>query len=356
MRLQATGYSIRGQGSGTRGQGLGTGDQKSHRVTASPRHRVTFLPGSRWTVAGSRSAFTLIEVLVAIVIIAVLIALLLPAIGRVRQTARVTQVRTEISALERGIADFKATFGIEPPSSITLYEKGDDNDAMTTDDWGADNRSRALIRRIWPDFNFTLDRDWDNDHAMDGGYQTETHTLTSGECLTFFLGGMTTATVDDPMTNLKKNAYYVGFSKNPSDPFAQGGTRVGPFFEFGLVADGSGNATERFKDLDGDGVVEFCDSIVGQQRPYLYFSSYDGQGYDTTEIPSGTLTDIYRQGPPPNPPAWKAQSFQIISPGFDGEYGQGGLFNPDTATNDLVGNRSAERDNMTNFHSGMLSP
>jgi hypothetical protein len=55
--------------------------------------------------------------------------------------------------------------------------------------------------------------------------------------------------------------------------------------------------------------------------------------------------------------AWNPQSFQIISPGSDNEYGTGGVFNADTASNDLVGAaRETERDNITNFHSGRLAP
>ncbi len=47
----------------------------------------------------------------------------------------------------------------------------------------------------------------------------------------------------------------------------------------------------------------YKDTLPGQSQPYLYLSSYDGQGYDVTnELPASpplepTFTDVYRQGP-----------------------------------------------------------
>jgi hypothetical protein len=57
---------------------------------------------------------------------------------------------------------------------------------------------------------------------------------------------------------------------------------------------------------------------------------------------------IYTQGAAG--PAWKEQSFQLISPGFDREFGTGGGY---TADNGLVNRsaRSSETDNITNFSS-----
>jgi hypothetical protein len=74
------------------------------------------------------------------------------------------------------------------------------------------------------------------------------------------------------------------------------------------------------------------------------------------ELPAGTLADIYRQGATPTSSPWKDKSYQIVSPGADMAYGLGGNFNPDTSQSDLAGARNAERDNITNFHSGPLSP
>ncbi len=63
--------------------------------------------------------------------------------------------------------------------------------------------------------------------------------------------------------------------------------------------------------------------------------------------------------------AQKPQSFQIISPGYDGEYGSGGVFNPQLANSGLVGYDAngntlnpdtRQFDNLTNFNGGRLKP
>lgn len=317
-----------------------------------------------------RAAFTLIELLVTIVIIGLLMALLIPAISSVRQTAQVGQVRTEISALTTAMEDFKATFGIYPPSSLTIYEAADDGNPEPPDDpaadWGDNPESRALIRRLWPQFDFDSDRNLNGDAD-----NTDIFTFNGSECLVFFLGGIFV------------NGAPTGFSANPADPFSTGGNnRIGPFHEF---------AVNRFVDVDTDELFEYVDTLPGQTAPYLYFSSYNGTGYralgtdgqpgvagtdddgangiddpgeigwptsDDETLP-GAMAEVYLQTAAGAP--WNPKTFQLISAGFDGSdvanpYGAGGLYNPDTADGDLSGSRNVERDNITNFESGMLAP
>ncbi len=125
----------------------------------------------------------------------------------------------------------------------------------------------------------------------------------------------------------------------------------------------------------------YLDTLSGQTQPYLYLSSYGGQGYNVSELvgspalstnaPGQTFVDIYRQGSvsywsstspslvantaTPSP-AWNANSYQIISPGGDQQYGVGGEYETATANTLLVGSRAYERDNITNFSPGTLAP
>lgn len=326
--------------------------------------------GTRTQTANNRRhGFTLIEIMVVIVILAILIGLLMPALSGARTRVRQAQVRAEISQLENGIGNFKNRFGIEPPSLITLYEDPTQNNGWASNSPStAAIESLALLRQLWPNFNQRLVRDLDGDGATNRFF-----TITQGECLVFFLGGMPTSET----VNGVKRFSVTGFSKNPVDPFAAGGTREGPFFEF---------KNDRFTDLAGSviGFPEYKDPLPSQQNPYRYFSSYDGNGY--REPMQNVVSEYggagsvpwlaYRQGSTVNSSPFKSKSFQIISPGQDGKYGPGGPYVAGAADplpawdsssistwSNAAGSRSftnadrdAERDNITNFSNGLLVP
>ena len=293
-----------------------------------------------------RRAFTLIELLMVILIISILITLITVAVTSAMKNARIAEVKAEIASLEGALADFRASFGKFPPSQITLYEAGIAwNDPALAP---ANVRAKALIRSYWPQFDFTLDRDIDQDGTL-----AEVHTLAGPECLVFFLGGARQP--DDPTSPtplVSTNNAYIGFSKNPADPFNPLGTnRHGPFFEFQV---------DRLTDLPtpANGFREYLDPLPGQTFPYIYLSSYDGTGYRTLEATAaGLATDFYRQGSAGGP-GWKNKSFQIISPGEGGSgavnaaeaYGNGGVYNPDNTG----GLSAGDSDNITNFQGGTL--
>lgn len=288
----------------------------------------------RVLLTSSRRGFTLVELMVVIVIIALLVGLIMPAIFGAMTTARNAEVRTEISQLEAGISSFKTEFGVEPPSNITLY--------VDQAGWDSDPRSKAIIRRIWPQFNFA---------GTGGGGWTAPTTLNGAECLVFFLGGVRSGT----------NGALTGFSKNPSLPFGTGGPRVGPFFEFDI---------SRLVDVDSNQAPEYKDTLPSQTSPYFYFSSYDGRGYRLAEVGAPALplrhyvmNDNSTAADLTDDPPFNPNSYQIVSPGADGTFGNasaavtaidyaGGIYDPDDES--TVG--EAERDNITNFTGGRLVP
>jgi prepilin-type N-terminal cleavage/methylation domain-containing protein len=341
-----------------------------------------------------RGAFTLVELMIVIVIIGALMALTAPALMRAFGAARDTQVRTEISQLETAINAFKTTYGVEPPSRIVLCQLAVDWDPVNTNFRLAGDtspfkasrdeisRSRAIIRRIWPQFDFSLARDLNGPTDA----STDPIVLNAAQCLTAFLGGV------------RENNGFVGFAKNPVNPFATGGAREGPFFEF---------RGERVVVPSYGGFPVYLDPLPGQTRPYLYFSSYEGRGYrplgtderpgrrgddddgvsgaDYLDSPTNTIFDPKEVGalntddesPPGGPSSvylsavstpHKQQSFQIISPGNDTKYGAGGLFEGNKQKASLATRRPApaagidgdlvqgvaEYDNITNIHGGRL--
>ncbi len=162
-------------------------------------------------------------------------------------------------------------------------------------------------------------------------------TLDGAECLVFFLGGMrNTATTP---------AMFLGFSSNPALPFLQNAastSRVRPFFPFQL---------NRLTDTDGDGFSEYLDPLPAQQNPYLYLMGYTPATYKplysgsySNSDPTSRLTSIYTQSATK---AWNPNTYQVISPGQDGNYGSGGLYSPNGSSLS-----EADNDNITNFNTG----
>ena len=288
------------------------------------------------------TGFTLIELLVVISIIAILSALLLGGIQAARLAVANAKAGNELNSISTALAQFHSEFGQYPPSSITLYANATGDPSWQTDTQaktGPDQldgpqrliRSRALIRKLWPDFDFTKNRPQPAPMIH----------LDGRECLVFFLGGM------------MQGGAPIGFSKNPSDPFnVTGSNRVGPFHEFvanrfvDTDVDASGNSAP-------DSVMEYLDTYSGQAVPILYVSSYDGRGYRSVEVqkvPTLFLSNgVYRQGSATGS-AWKSKTYQLISPGQDTIYGTGGWYDPDGNG----GISDDDKDNVTNFTSGKL--
>lgn len=269
-----------------------------------------------------RRGFTLIELLVAVVIISVLIALIAPAIIGAQRAAKEAAVRNEISDLAKALTAFKATFGHEPPSSISLYH--------TQAGWTGDPASMAKIRQIWPEYDFTQ-----NDLGI-----TRPVNLNGAECLAFFLGGVPSAVASPQIPTP------TGFAKSNSRPFQAGtASRHGPFIEFNR------SRTIRTTNPANTGdtnLIMYVDGVSGASgvaKPFLYFSSYEGGGYVSTELTGSGIANIYLQAT--GGPAWNTQSFQIISAGMDGDYGSGGVYDTSAANNGLA--NTADYDNITNI-------
>jgi len=285
-----------------------------------------------------RRGFTLLEILVAVSILAILVGILVPAIQQARRAARLAQIRTDIRALEAGLAEFRATHNWDPPSKITLCE-----DASQ---WSSYPESVAAIRQIWNNFDF----DYTTNPTGDGagfcdinrnGVANETLTLTGAECLVFFLGGL-----PDPGTTQPN-----GFSKNSRVPFAPGGAREAPFFPFTNLVPGA------------NGFAVYLGPVPSAlNTPIISCSSGGGAGYlDEKPLPDGPNGDlaigsvddldcVYLD--PNGAVPFKRDTYQIIHPGFDGFFGNGGILDPsDTST--LA---EGDYDNVTNFSEGMLVP
>jgi prepilin-type N-terminal cleavage/methylation domain-containing protein len=369
------------------------------------------------------SGFTLVELLAVIVILSLLVALLLPAIGSAIKSAKAAAVSAEINTLAQSLADFRSKYGDYPPSRIILVENGDyssTNLNYAGQSFASPNsqdlytgqlaqRSMSYLRKFFPRiqlsssgpvFTSPYTQGW---YDFNGNSATTTvpdgpKLLTGDECLVFFLGGLPTVSTSGGVTTWGMT----GFSKNPANPFLptslSPANRVNPMFEF---------RSDQIVDIDGDGYPSYLDSLK-TNRPYIYFSSYGGSGYDPNDAnydtgspaiesdAAGVTSPItlkfqvnfptslsvgtknYEVSPPPNPYSnsptatgtspviWQnPQSFQIISAGADGQYGIGGIYTPSSdealpvdSTNTTPSTdatlRQREKDNLTSFATGKL--
>jgi hypothetical protein len=153
-------------------------------------------------------------------------------------------------------------------------------------------------------------------------------TLTSSECLLFFLGGM---------RDLATGTTLTGFSANREKPFARGGdNRTGPQFTFD---------SGRFIDLDGDGMPEYRDLATDGDVATVFASSNNGQGYNTA---NGSVIHFQQSD---GSTAWNENSFQLISPGEDGKFGFDVAPNPFVAQTWSPGSTvtGEQADNISNF-------
>ncbi|MCA9032256.1 MAG: type II secretion system protein [Planctomycetaceae bacterium] len=342
-------------------------------------------------ISQRRGAFTLVELMIVIVIIAILMSFLLVGVNGALKSARRVTCTVEISNLDNAVNEFQREYGVAPPSFIILYETGEGTGGMPPDpSWGVDTStpfavasgnvdqyrrlSRSAIRSIWPQYNFVQDVDINGD-----GDTTDVFILNGAECLAFFLGGVDdrgATTTNDHGVNWQPT----GFAANPQTPFAPStvvSNRRGPFME---NLDGN-----RFVDSDGDGFPEYLDALPDQTQPLQYFSSYDGTGYrprgidgvagnsdDESSVATFVSHYIKANGagsgadPAPTSPStsWNPKSFQIISAGFDFEFGSGGIYQEDgsfpsagseTYASSVVRDTAHESDNITNFKGGELN-
>lgn len=268
---------------------------------------------TRWkqTRRQPRDGFTLVELLMVIALIAILMALIVPAVQRAASVARVAKVGVEIKSLESAIAEFRNIYGMDPPSFIQIAEQ--------ESDWTA--RSRSLIGRMWPRFDFS-------DQDRNGNGNNDVLVLEGPQCLVFFLGGV--------LSGSAPNYALTGFSKNAENPFTPpvgpSAARQGPFFEFRMERV---NVTPQ-----GDFfVATYRDSLPSQSAPYMYVTS------DRYASQPG----VYKQNATT---FYKPTTFQIISPGSDGQYGTGGIYTPEESATDSIGEE--DRNNITNFSDGTL--
>ena len=325
----------------------------------------------------ARSGFTLVEMLTVIVIISILASLITAAaIAAIRKTREFT-ISSEMSQMTMSLEAYKTARGDYPPDFAGVSGVG--VDATTRD-----NARLAVLRHLRKAFpkyrpgiapGNTGANAWDK-LVFDVNHFTGLNIsqLDPSTALVFWLGG--------PPAGASSSTKLAGFSANPANPFATGGSRLPGLFEF----------DETRLDVSGS-VPKYLPPHVqspsgGDAPPYVYFrarssgyirdnatrdAAYKGKGdadkTDNPPIPSYTHTgsgtcvpyaeSFKKISDTEYVFKWvNPKTFQIICSGLQGEYGQEVTTTPvpmryiGEADNNLA---PTEDDNLTNFTKGTLA-
>jgi prepilin-type N-terminal cleavage/methylation domain-containing protein len=288
----------------------------------------------RSSLTRHRSAFTLVELMVVILIISILSALLTVAVSGAIGKAKRTRNQVDISQLTAAVENFMSSHKVNYiPSKLYLSESGTTYQSASSVKLIAD--SAAYLQRIWPRLSFPVD--WNGSGKIETtGNPTSTIANPNGEMIlwgdqviVFLLGGIPAF---DPVTGVPS---CTGFSKSLSNPAAHlvagGPAADNPGFEFdsSRLVNAHIDSARMLSYLDTYGTSDGKGTIVSGM-PYAFFSSYGNRNgynvYGTSDCqPLGLFP--YAQGVNQylNP-----TGFQLISAGADLKFGPG-TANPNTA-------------------------
>jgi general secretion pathway protein G len=318
--------------------------------------------------AARRPGFTLVEMLVVLAIIVVLVSLVAGVVLRFLGQGPIMQAQTEISQLNQSVELFKQKYGIYPPSKIFLANtQADYVTAKTNDPTNAAfyDQSWSIINRIFPklDWNNTSGQgliDWTGNNGAGPVYKAFKGTFLEGDqCLVFFLGGM--------QTSAGGVNSCLGFANNSRNPTSMINTanNYPPLFEFSSRRLGTVTRVYTKTGLYGQSPSTFSFFVYADTYdtgvPYAYFSTYGNRnGYQTNDCASQVSASLstptqtiyltpYLEANATPVRYYNPNTFQIISAGADGDFGDGGFWNP--GLNPV--NRPTT-DNQSNFNTGGL--
>jgi prepilin-type N-terminal cleavage/methylation domain-containing protein len=263
----------------------------------------------------ARRGFTLIEMVVVIAVIAVLVALVAGAVMNILSKGPAAQDRSDISALSVALQEFKAKYGFYPPSRIRLF--------ANSTSYNPKNQTHVetlkAIGRMFSSMNWN-NIDWTGNNNTPTPFATlypKGILLEGDQCLVFFLGGI-------PTVSNGTNAC-TGFSKSTTNPAQPGGERL-KFYDFQPARLTSIHGNPFFSYLNGYANKEYAYFSTGTRGQNQY-NSAAGTGTGRTDCPTlGVTPYATTAGPAPtflNPTFVNPDSFQLISAGQNGKFGQG---------------------------------
>ena len=348
-------------------------------MDASTKHETRGATGCL-SASAQRGGFTLVELLTVIVIIGILAGLITAAAVPAIRAARRATIQTEIGQLNLALDDYKIKFGDYPPDFAGV------NDSDTASNGIRDTARNQVLRHLrkrfprlrlgtsalspWEHFRLLVKQASLKDSSLadpNAANATDVNSLDPSTALTFWLGGPA-----EGGTNT-----LVGFSANPANPFAIGGSRASEMYEFDetrLANTGSGTGNSvRFIPPN----MPATPTAGSTKAPYVYFRPRNSQ-YDPViaSFPQRTESSIesctcvpyaIEDMPVSGNPRWfSPKKYQIICAGLDGYFSDNTdrVINPDgdlankyrcldmNSANYYIS--PAEDDNITSFTQGKL--
>ncbi len=236
----------------------------------------------------TRTAFTLIELMVVVAIIGILIGVLLPAFGVIRTNAKKAQVTAQFQAIDTGIAMYQGALGNALPPSAS-----DDPD---------DHQMIFNPRRLQPDNN-----NGDQAEVRISGAHLLVHALMGADGLgppgfkDFGNGGRDGLWHNDTHDAITQP--YGAYALNPSD----GNTRHSRYGSNGFVDENMKESAKSLTDLANKGVIININQLNQAEiasdellfvdswdHPILYYRSSRGSNRMTADL-QGDVPGIFRQ-------------------------------------------------------------
>ncbi|WP_198953750.1 prepilin-type N-terminal cleavage/methylation domain-containing protein [Rhodopirellula sp. MGV] len=320
---------------------------------------------NRWQIRFTKrpsEGFTLVELLVVIAIIGAIAAIAIPAVGIVMRTARSAAMRAELGNMQSGIDNYLTKYGDYPPdfSSWNVVKRH----YLKIFPDIADSELRLLYRLC----DGYADNDANQMTQMPSAAGFDPTALDRAEALVWSLGGFSAdkqfpftgaggplVVIDETITGARENPANVEYNPTRNAPevdFSPDRLSIKP------VGPGARTYTNRVLSADADGTNNPNDvfptySLKAGSSPIVYFDSrtyaynhgtaaapimngysrvtndsatgYDGvrpvfsttRGQDPTGANYGSIEAALT--------GWqfeKPQSYQLLSPGLDGLYGE----------------------------------
>ena len=322
--------------------------------------------GTSANIDPARKGVTLVEILVVIVIIGILTGLIMGALGPARRAARRAAIKTEVSNIHMGLDNYKTEYTESLPTfqniDIVLERAGD----LALED---DGRRAVLrhLRKAFPRYvpgahvgadlegRITASSDDYDGFAADVFYayggvvspmdgnpgSIDPLKFDAASTLLFFLGGL-------PETAPAPGQAWVpaGFHTDPTFPFRPGLPRTKRLHEFELerIVYHEWHHSDPF-DITSLGVDRYLryypEGAPGADAsPFVYFksrrlgglwqygamdssSNFYQQSYSHSFIDSDLTNHCVPYRDPESRIRWRnSETFQIICPGLDGDYGE----------------------------------